>query len=94
MEGRLGARSASPAGDKGGRKPSARELQHSASPRIQNGVPKRMRLVAPGGVVVSQVSWTGGQGKRTNARSLARCRRVQDFGALVRPCRFWSRRVR
>lgn len=73
MEGRLGNRNAAFSADEGGRVPFARESQEKAtSPRIQNGVPKRMRLVAPSGVVVSQVrAETGDRGRERTARSRA-----------------------
>lgn len=56
MEGRLGRRNADTAECDGGATPSARESKEAATPRARNGAPKRMRLVAPDGVVVSQVS--------------------------------------
>eukprot|EP00752_Nemacystus_decipiens_P001926 g1855.t1 len=56
MEGRLGNRNASAAGDEGESEPSAHDSKEVTTPRIQNGAPKRMRLVAPGGMVVSQAS--------------------------------------
>lgn len=56
MESRLGNRNGGLSGDERRGTPSARESKEVASSRIQNGVPKRMRLVAPSGLVVSQVS--------------------------------------
>lgn len=72
LEGRLGLRNAGPAGDEGGSIPSAqRESKEATSYRIQNGAPKRMRLVASSGVVVSQVNRPGWRIGKERGRTFA-----------------------
>lgn len=80
MESRLGSRVAASSGEEGGRGASGRASPETASSAgLPNSAPKRMRLVAPSGVVVSQVSSVGrGRGGE----------KWSSGGALARKVRF------